>query len=40
MQGIYGLRSSARRHPMYKGLARLVGMDTPDAGGTADKSRR
>jgi 2,3-bisphosphoglycerate-independent phosphoglycerate mutase len=35
MQDIYGLRSVAIAvYPMYKGLARLVGMDVPDAGAT------
>jgi 2,3-bisphosphoglycerate-independent phosphoglycerate mutase len=35
MQDVYGLRSVALAvYPMYKGLARLVGMDVPDAGAT------
>src|SRR5207237_9367540 len=35
MQEVYGLRSVALAvYPMYKGLARLVGMDVPDAGTT------
>src|SRR5205807_9136510 len=35
MQQIYGLRSAALAvYPMYKGLARLVGMDVADAGST------
>src|SRR6266851_5204039 len=35
MQEIYGLRSAALAvYPMYKGLARLVGMDVVDAGTT------
>jgi len=35
MQDIYGLRSACIAvYPMYKGLARLVGMDILDAGGT------
>jgi 2,3-bisphosphoglycerate-independent phosphoglycerate mutase len=35
MQEIYGLRSAALAvYPMYKGLARLVGMDVVDAGST------
>lgn len=35
MQEVYGLRSAALAvYPMYKGLARLVGMDVPDAGST------
>lgn len=37
MQDIYGLRSAAVAvYPMYKGLARLVGMDVLDAGATLD----
>jgi 2,3-bisphosphoglycerate-independent phosphoglycerate mutase len=35
MQDIYGLKSTAIAvYPMYKGLARLVGMDIADAGST------
>jgi 2,3-bisphosphoglycerate-independent phosphoglycerate mutase len=35
MQDVYGLRPVALAvYPMYKGLARLVGMDVPDAGAT------
>ncbi len=35
MQGLYGLRSAALAvYPMYKGLARLAGMDILDAGET------
>jgi len=35
MQDIYGLRAACVAvYPMYKGLARLVGMDILDAGGT------
>jgi 2,3-bisphosphoglycerate-independent phosphoglycerate mutase len=35
MQDVYGLRSVAIAvYPMYKGLARLVGMDVPDCGAT------
>jgi 2,3-bisphosphoglycerate-independent phosphoglycerate mutase len=35
MQDIYGLKSACIAvYPMYKGLARLVGMDILDAGGT------
>jgi 2,3-bisphosphoglycerate-independent phosphoglycerate mutase len=35
MQDIYGLRAACIAvYPMYKGLARLVGMDILDAGGT------
>ena len=35
MQEVYGLRSAALAvYPMYKGLARLVGMDVVDAGST------
>jgi 2,3-bisphosphoglycerate-independent phosphoglycerate mutase len=35
MQDVYGLRSAAIAvYPMYKGLARLVGMDILDAGST------
>jgi 2,3-bisphosphoglycerate-independent phosphoglycerate mutase len=35
MQEIYGLRAAALAvYPMYKGLARLVGMDVVDAGST------
>jgi 2,3-bisphosphoglycerate-independent phosphoglycerate mutase len=35
VQEIYGLRSAALAvYPMYKGLARLVGMDVADAGST------
>jgi 2,3-bisphosphoglycerate-independent phosphoglycerate mutase len=35
MQDVYGLRAVAIAvYPMYKGLARLVGMDVPDAGAT------
>src|SRR5919201_1966685 len=35
MRDIYGLRAVAIAvYPMYKGLARLVGMDVPDAGAT------
>jgi 2,3-bisphosphoglycerate-independent phosphoglycerate mutase len=35
MQDIYGLKSACVAvYPMYKGLARLVGMDILDAGGT------
>jgi 2,3-bisphosphoglycerate-independent phosphoglycerate mutase len=37
MRDIYGLRSAAIAvYPMYKGLARLVGMDVLDAGSTLD----
>lgn len=37
MQDVYGLRSAAIAvYPMYKGLARLVGMDILDAGDTLD----
>jgi 2,3-bisphosphoglycerate-independent phosphoglycerate mutase len=37
MQEVYGLRSAAIAvYPMYKGLARLVGMDVLDAGETLD----
>lgn len=37
MQEVYGLRSAAIAvYPMYKGLARLVGMDILDAGDTLD----
>ena len=35
MQDVYGLRPAAIAvYPMYKGLARLVGMDVADAGST------
>ena len=35
MKEIYGLRAACIAvYPMYKGLARLVGMDVLDAGGT------
>lgn len=35
MREVYGLRAVCLAvYPMYKGLARLVGMDVPDAGGT------
>src|SRR5206468_9860382 len=35
MRDIYGLRAAALAvYPMYKGLARLVGMDVLDAGAT------
>ncbi len=35
MQEVYGLRAVAIAvYPMYKGLARLVGMDVPDCGAT------
>jgi 2,3-bisphosphoglycerate-independent phosphoglycerate mutase len=35
MQEVYGLKPVALAvYPMYKGLARLVGMDVPDAGAT------
>jgi 2,3-bisphosphoglycerate-independent phosphoglycerate mutase len=35
MQEVYGIRSAALAvYPMYKGLARLVGMDVADAGAT------
>lgn len=37
MQDVYGLKSAAIAvYPMYKGLARLVGMDILDAGDTLD----
>ncbi len=37
MKGVYGLRSAAIAvYPMYKGLARLVGMDVLDAGDTIE----
>ena len=37
MQEVYGLKSAAIAvYPMYKGLARLVGMDILDAGDTLD----
>jgi 2,3-bisphosphoglycerate-independent phosphoglycerate mutase len=37
MQDLYGLKSAAIAvYPMYKGLARLVGMDILDAGDTLD----
>jgi 2,3-bisphosphoglycerate-independent phosphoglycerate mutase len=37
VQQIYGLRAAALAvYPMYKGLARLVGMDVVDAGSTLD----
>jgi len=38
MQQVYGLRSAALAvYPMYKGLARLVGMDVADAGTSLDE---
>jgi len=38
MQEVYGLRAAALAvYPMYKGLARLVGMDVVDAGSSLDE---
>ena len=38
MQEVYGLKSAALAvYPMYKGLARLVGMDVLDAGSTLNE---